>query len=72
MQVLKATQAQYEALNGFTNSNNAIQFIKDGNNNWIVGLRVLEHSAFTAIHADLDALERIEYLPPEPEGMDGI
>ena len=72
MQVLKATQAQYEALNGYMNGNNVLQFAKDGNDNWIVGLRVLECPAFAAIHADLDALERIEYLPPQPEDPDEI
>jgi len=68
MIVLKATQAQYEALDGYTNRNSVLKFAKDGKDNWVVGTAVLNDSAFAAIHDQLNALERIEYVPvPEPE-----
>ena len=67
MIVLKATQAQYEALDGYKNGDNLLKFVKDGNDNWIVGTAVLNDMAFEAIQDDLDALQRIQYLPiPEP------
>ena len=65
MIVLKATQAQYDALDGYRNGKNLLKFAKDGNDNWIVGSAVLSDAAFAAIHDQLDALERIEYTPIE-------
>jgi hypothetical protein len=68
MIVLKATQAQYEALDGYRNGDNLLKFAKDGNDNWIVGTAVLNDIAFEAIHDQLNELERIEYVPiPEEE-----
>ena len=68
MIVLKATQAQYEALDGYRNGDNLLKFAKDGNDNWIVGTAVLNDIAFKAIHDQLNALELIEYVPiPEPD-----
>ena len=68
MIVLKATQAQYEALDGYRNGDNLLKFAKDGADNWIVGTAVLNDAAFAAIHDQLNALERIEYVPvPNPE-----
>lgn len=68
MIVLKATQTQFDALDGYKNGDNLLKFAKDGNNNWIVGLQVLDDSAFEPIHDQLNELERIEYVPiPEPE-----
>ena len=68
MIVLKATQAQYEALDGYRNGDNLLKFAKDGNDNWIVGTAVLNDIAFKAIHDQLNDLERIEYVPiPEPD-----
>ena len=68
MIVLKATQAQYDALDGYRNGDNLLKFAKDGDNNWIVGTAVLNDPAFAAIHDDLNELERIEYTPvPEPQ-----
>ena len=60
--VLKATQTQFESLNGYKNGNNVLIFAKDGNDNWIVGLEVLQDMAFDAIHDQLNELERIEYV----------
>ena len=68
MIVLKATQAQYEALDGYRNGDNLLKFAKDGNNNWIVGLQVLYDLAFEPIYDQLNELERIEYVPiPDPD-----
>jgi len=63
MIVLKATQAQYDALDGYQNGNNLLKFAKDGNDNWIVGTAVLTNSAFSEIHNQLNNLEQIEYVP---------
>ena len=68
MIVLKATQAQFDALDGYRNGDNLLKFAKDGNGDWIVGTAVLNDSAFVAIHDQLNQLERIEYVPvPSPE-----
>jgi len=68
MIVLKATQTQFDALNGYKNRDNLLKFAKDGNDNWIVGTAVLNDSAFEAIHDQLNELERIEYVPiPDPD-----
>ena len=63
MIVLKATQTQFDALDGYENGENLLKFVKDGNDNWIVGLQVLDDSAFEPIHDQLNELERIEYVP---------
>ena len=68
MIVLKATQAQFDALDGYRNGDNLLKFAKDGNNNWIVGTAVLDDSAFAAILDQLNELERIDYVPiPNPD-----
>lgn len=67
MIVLKATQPQYEVLDGYRNADNLLKFAKDGNNNWIVGTAVLYDSAFAAIYDQLNELERIEYVPKPVE-----
>ena len=63
MIVLKATQAQYDALNEYQNGKDLLKFAKDGNDNWIVGTAVLANSAFSKIHNQLNNLEQIEYVP---------
>lgn len=63
--VLKATQAQYEALNGFTYGVSRLEFAKDGANNWIVGKEVVHNGNFLDIRAQLLELEEIEYIPVE-------
>lgn len=67
MTVLKATQHQYENLNGFRNGNSVLLFAKDANDNWIVGKAVLEDEAFAEIREDLQHLEEILYEPIETE-----
>jgi hypothetical protein len=44
IRVLKATKSQYEFLNGYKYGANTLQFVKDGNNNWIVGKEVLNNA----------------------------
>lgn len=63
MKVLKATEAQYEKLNGYTNGQNVLSFIKDVNDNWIVGLGVLNNPSFEAIRGDLEALRVVNHYP---------
>jgi hypothetical protein len=63
MIVLKATQTQFDALDGYKNGDNLLKFAKDGNDNWIVGLQVLDDSAFEPIHDQLNELECIDYVP---------
>jgi hypothetical protein len=65
MIVLKATQAQYEALNGHTYKVSKLEFVKDANNNWIVGKEVIHNGNFLDIRSQLLELEEIEYIPVE-------
>ena len=63
MKVLKATQSQYEALNGFQNGVHKIEFVKDADDNWILPVQVKENNAFGPIHEQLNELEEIDYNP---------
>lgn len=63
MIVLKATQEQYDNLNGYTNGSHVLEFIKDANSNWVVSANLLNEPIFEAIHDQLNELERIEYVP---------
>lgn len=65
MVVLKATLAQYSELNGFENGLSILQFAKDGNDNWIVGIEVLTDPDFEAIRPQLNQLTQIEYIEPK-------
>jgi hypothetical protein len=65
MLVLKANQEQYKALNGYENKGNVLEFAKDGNDNWIVGINVLTAECFYDIWHDLSQLETIEFIPNE-------
>jgi len=68
MKVLKATQEQHSELDGYRNGNSVLQFVKDGNDNWIVGKSVLTDSNFSAIHDKLSELQVIDYVKPkEPD-----
>ena len=64
MIVLKATLAQYKALNGFENGLSRLEFAKDGNDNWIVGIEVLIDPDFEPIRTKLNELKQIEYIEP--------
>lgn len=66
-QVLKATEAQYNAINGYTQGNNKIEFIQDANDNWIIGKSVLTDIAFSEILPQLQELEEIPFNPKRVE-----
>jgi hypothetical protein len=42
-----------------------LEFVKDGNDNWIVGMNVLTAECFYDIWHDLSQLETIEYTPTQ-------
>ena len=68
MIVLHPNTEQYNALNNYRNGNSLLKFVKDGSDRWIVGLNVLNDPKFSAIHDQLEQLERIEYIPiPDEE-----
>lgn len=67
MIVLKATQAQYDALNGYKSANSIIMFAVDWNGNYIIGKRVLTDQSFEDIRDQLLLLEEITYVPPVEE-----
>jgi len=68
MIVLHPNTEQYNALNGYKNKSSELLFVLDGSDRYIVGLQVLDDPNFSAIHDQLNELERIEYTPiPEPE-----
>ncbi len=62
MKVLKATIEQYNSLNGFKKETSKLEFVKDINNNWIVGTEVLTDSNFEEIKSKLLELELIDYI----------
>lgn len=64
MKVLKATKTQYNSLNGYENGLSKLEFAKDVNDNWIVGLEVLEDEDFSEIKEQLSKLTQIEYIEP--------
>lgn len=64
MKVLKATQAQYDQLNGYEIGVSKLEFVKDGADNWIVGLEVIDNGNFLDIRNELLELEQIEYIEP--------
>lgn len=64
MLVLKANQTQYDQLNGYEIGVSKLEFVKDGNNNWIVGLDVIHNGNFLGIRNELLELEEIEYIQP--------
>ena len=63
MLVLHPNTEQYNTLNGYKNNASELLFVKDGSDRWIVGIEVLNDENFTAIHNQLNELERIEYTP---------
>jgi hypothetical protein len=67
MEVLKANNAQYEALNGFTNHNHIINFALDADDNHIIGKQVLTDDKFLEIREELEQLEVIIYKRKETE-----
>jgi hypothetical protein len=65
MKVLKATKTQYNSLNGYENGLSKLEFAKDVNDNWIVGLEVLEDENFAEIKEQLLKLTQIEFIEPK-------
>lgn len=65
MLVLKANEEQYSALNNYENNGNILEFSKDKNNNWVVGINVLTAECFYEIWHKLSKLETIDYIPNE-------
>ena len=63
MKVLKATEQEYNELNGYRNGNSVLEFVKDADGNWIVGKSVLSDIAFLPIRPQLEELEEIEFNP---------
>jgi hypothetical protein len=62
MKVLKANKTQYNQLNGYEIGVSKLEFVKDGANNWIVGLDVIHNGNFLEIREQLLELEEIEYI----------
>jgi hypothetical protein len=63
--VLKATNTQKTAIHGYENGISRIEFIKDGNGNWIVGKGVIDNPDFAPILPQLLDLSEIDYVPPK-------
>ena len=63
MKVLKATEEQYQELNGFQNGVAKLEFVKDADDNWIVSKAVKYYHFFDGIISKLDELEEIDYNP---------
>ena len=67
MEVLKANFAQYENLQGFSNGNSHIKFLKDADDNWIIGKEILTDDEFLEIRDQLEQLSIINYNPKDTE-----
>lgn len=65
MIVLHANNEQHAQLNGYRKNESILLFAIDGSGKFIVGLEVLNDPNFAEIHEQLDALERVEYVPTE-------
>ena len=61
MQVLRATQTQYEAMDGYISGASELRFGKDADGHWITGAAVLNDPPFAAL--PLDELIVIEFNP---------
>jgi hypothetical protein len=66
MDVLKATQQDYEDLDGYQNGPDRLEFRQDADGNWICGTQNIDNPAFAAIRDRLDGMERIPFNPPPP------
>ena len=62
MEVLKVTEEQKDRLEGI-HLNGYLQFIQDADDNWIVGVGVIDNPNFYEIREELNSLERIEHNP---------
>lgn len=62
MKVLKGTAKQVSELTGSYANGAEIRFVKDGNENNIIGLEVLTDDDFIEIREQLLALTKIDYV----------
>lgn len=60
MEILIATQAEFEELNGYLNNQRRLEFMPDGNGNYFVGAEVLTDEYFEPIMDKLKTLIRGE------------
>lgn len=63
IEVLKATQEQKEALEGFYQKGAELRFIEDADGNWVVNTRVIQNGNFLEIREQLLQLPIIEFKP---------
>jgi hypothetical protein len=61
MKVLKATQEQKEALEGFYEEGYELRFVEDANGNWVVNDKVVTNGHFLSIREQLQSLPLIDY-----------
>jgi hypothetical protein len=69
MKVLKGTTKQVKDLTGTYANGAEIRFVKDGNDNNIIGLEVLTDDDFIEIRQQLLALTQIEYVKPKEDAL---
>jgi hypothetical protein len=67
MKVLKGTAKQVSDLTGSYANGAEIRFVKDGNDNNIIGLEVLTDDDFLEIREKLLALTKIDYIKPKED-----
>jgi hypothetical protein len=67
MKVLKGTTKQVSELTGSYANGAEIRFVKDGNENNIIGLEVLTDDDFLEIRQQLLALTKIDYVKPKED-----
>jgi hypothetical protein len=69
MKVLKGTTKQVSELTGSYANGAEIRFVKDGNENNIIGLEVLTDDDFIEIREQLLALTKIDYVKPKEDAL---
>lgn len=62
-QVLKATLAQKNQLEGIYEDGNELRFIEDADGNWVVNDKVVTNGHFLSIREQLEALPIIDFNP---------
>jgi hypothetical protein len=67
MKVLKGTTKQVSELTGSYANGAEIRFVKDGNENNIIGIEVLTDDDFLEIREQLLALTKIDYVKPKED-----
>lgn len=69
MKALKATQEQFDLLNGWVSESgeDRLEFRLDGAGNWVCGVGNLTNPAFAPIADELAELVQIDFLPVQSE-----